>query len=118
MRSPNPLAGAADPPRVISDLPLADSPQGVLLPVRVIPRAPRSRIDGVRRGALLVRLAAAPVEGAANDALLAVLAEALGVPRARLVIQSGDRSRDKRVRVSGMTAEELQKRLAALLQDP
>jgi uncharacterized protein (TIGR00251 family) len=102
---------------VTLDLPLTDSPRGVLLPVHVIPRAPRSRIDGVRRGALLVRLAAAPVEGAANDELLAVLAEALGVPRARLAIHSGERSRDKRILVGGLTAGELRGRLAKLFQD-
>lgn len=55
-----------------------------LLKVRVIPRAGRSGIAGLRDGALLVRLAAAPVDGAANAELIAVLAEAIGVPERRI----------------------------------
>lgn len=73
-----------------------------LLEVRVVPRAGRSGIAGVREGALLVKLAAAPVDGAANAELIAVLAEALGVPKRSLEIVSGERSRSKRVRVAGL----------------
>jgi uncharacterized protein len=80
-----------------------DAPDGVVVSVRVVPRAPVSRIDGVRAGALLVRLQAAPVDGAANDALVAVLADALGVPRRHVTILSGARSRDKRVHVRGIS---------------
>ncbi|PYR58787.1 MAG: hypothetical protein DMF91_16325, partial [Acidobacteria bacterium] len=54
---------------------------GVILAVRVIPRARKSEIAGTRDGALLVRLAAPPVEGAANDALIEFLAKRLGAPR-------------------------------------
>ena len=70
--------------------------------MRVVPRAGRSGIAGMRDGAVLVRLAAAPVDGAANAELIAVLAEALKVPRRDIVIVSGERSRSKRVRVAGM----------------
>jgi len=69
--------------------------------IRVIPRAGRSGFAGVRAGALLVRLAAAPVDGAANDELIAVLAKALDVPRRSIEIVSGERSRAKRVRITG-----------------
>jgi uncharacterized protein (TIGR00251 family) len=79
----------------------ADSPLAAI-EVRVIPRAGRSGLAGMRDGAVLVRLAAAPVDGAANDELIAVLAAALGVSRRAIVIESGARSRAKRVRVAGM----------------
>ena len=70
--------------------------------VRVIPRAGRSAIAGVRDGAILVRLAAAPGAGAANAELIDLLAGTLQVPKRDIAIVSGDRSRSKRVRVAGM----------------
>ena len=73
-----------------------------LLEVRVIPRAGRSGVAGMRDGTLVVKLAAAPVDGAANAELIAVLAEALGVPKRSIEIVSGERSRAKRVRVAGI----------------
>ena len=75
---------------------------GIVLAVRVIPRAGRSGLAGTRDDAVLVRLGAAPVDGAANAELVAVLAEAFGVPRRNVVILSGERSRHKRVRVRGV----------------
>jgi uncharacterized protein (TIGR00251 family) len=61
-------------------------------------------VDGERGGAILVRLAAPPVDGAANDALVAFLAETLGVARRQVRIVAGHRSRDKRVEVDGLDA--------------
>jgi len=58
-------------------------------------------VDGLRGDAVLIRLAAPPVEGAANEALIAFLSEALGVPRRSIAIVSGEKSRDKRVRIEG-----------------
>ena len=84
---------------------------GTLLDVRVIPRAPRSAVAGVRDGALLVRLAAAPVDGEANDALLTLLARALDVPRRDLAIVAGARSRRKRIEVAGLAPSAVEARL-------
>lgn len=70
--------------------------------MRVIPRAGRSAIAGERDGAILVRLAAAPVEGAANAELIDLLASTLRVPKRDIAIVSGERSRSKRVQVAGM----------------
>jgi uncharacterized protein len=78
------------------------SAKAAVLDVRVIPRAPRTRVDGMRGAAILVRLAAPPVDGAANDALVAFLSEALAVPRRNIRIISGEKSRDKRVRIEGL----------------
>ena len=74
----------------------------MVLDIRVIPRAPRTRIDGTRGGAILIRLAAPPVDGAANDALVAFLSEALALPRRNIRVVSGEKSRDKRVEIEGL----------------
>lgn len=75
----------------------------VVIDVRVVPRAGRTGFDGERDGRLIVRLAAPPVEGAANEALIAFLAEALRLPRRNLRIVGGERSRNKRVAIEGAT---------------
>jgi uncharacterized protein len=77
----------------------------------VIPRSPRSRVDGLRGDAVLIRLAAPPVEGAANEALVAFLSDALGVPRRSIAIVSGEKSRDKRVRIEGLDEAAARERL-------
>lgn len=81
---------------------IAPVPGGIVISVRVIPRAARSGIAGTRDGALLIRLNAPPVEGAANDELVEVIAGALGVPARSVTIISGARSRNKRVQVGGI----------------
>lgn len=88
---------------------------GTLLDIRVMPRAPRSAVAGVRDGALLVRLAAAPVDGEANDALLTLLARALDVPRRDLAIVAGERSRRKRIEVAGLAPAVVEARLLPAL---
>jgi uncharacterized protein (TIGR00251 family) len=85
------------------------------LEIKVIPRAGRSGFGGLRDGALLVRLAAAPVGGAANDELIALLAKTLRIPRRAIMIVSGERSRSKRVRIAGIDREQA---LAKLIPDP
>jgi uncharacterized protein (TIGR00251 family) len=77
---------------------------GVIIDVRVIPRASKAGVGGTRDGALLVRLNAPPVEGAANDELVDVIAKSLGVPRRSVTIVSGERARMKKVRVDGLSA--------------
>jgi len=86
---------------------IVDSPDGAILDIRVVPRAGRTALAGMRNGALLIRLAAAPVDGAANAELLAFLARLLDLPRPRLLLVAGERARLKRVRVLGMTAAAL-----------
>jgi uncharacterized protein (TIGR00251 family) len=65
----------------------------------------------MRGDALLVRLAAPPVEGAANDALIRLLADTFDVPRRAVTLLSGERSRDKRVAIEGRTPAEARLRL-------
>ena len=75
--------------------------------VRVVPRASRSEIVGEHDGALRVRVSAAPVDGAANEELVRMLARAFHVPRNAVVISAGQTSRLKQVAVSGATSERL-----------
>lgn len=83
------------------------------LAVRVIPRAARNAIDGITEiGALRVRLTAPPVEGAANDALIAVLSDILGVPKRDVAIVRGERGREKVVLIAAPLAA-IQERLRA-----
>lgn len=85
---------------------------GRLLRVRVQPRAPRSEIVGWRAdGTLSVRVAAPPVEGRANAALAALLAEALDLRTSAVTIEQGLHGRVKLVRVEGVTPEEIRRRL-------
>jgi uncharacterized protein len=96
-------------------IPLSDTPAGVSFRVRVVPRAGRTAVAGERGDALLVRLAAAPVEGAANEALITMLAGILGCPRRDILIASGERSRDKVVRIDGMALAQVSAKLLAIL---
>jgi uncharacterized protein len=81
----------------------------------VIPRAGRTGVAGVRGDALLVRLAAPPVDGAANDALIALLADTFGCRRRDVTLVSGHASRTKRVAIAGMTPERVGSMLSAIL---
>jgi uncharacterized protein (TIGR00251 family) len=90
---------------------IESTPEGIVIAVRVIPRARRSGVAGTRGGALLVRLNAAPVDGAANAELIDVLAGVLGVPRRAITIAAGDRSRSKRVRIAGIDVDTARTRL-------
>lgn len=74
-----------------------------IVAVIVVPRASRTVVDGEHDGLLRVRLAAPPVDGAANAALLEHLARLCGLPRRAASLVSGDSSRRKRVRLAGIT---------------
>lgn len=78
---------------------------GVEIDVRVIPRARKTELGGVRDDAVVVRLAAAPVDGAANEALVDYFAALLRLPRRAVRIVSGERGRRKRLALAGVTAE-------------
>ena len=86
---------------------------GASLRVRVTPRAPREGIAGERDGALLVRLTAAPVEGAANAALVRLVARELGVAPSAVRVAHGSRGRDTVLVVAGVAPEDLRARLTA-----
>jgi len=79
----------------------------LLFPVHVVPRASKSLIVGEHDGALRVRIAAPPVDGAANEELVKTLAQAFNVSRRAVEITSGHNSKLKRVGVTGATPEML-----------
>ncbi|MDI3339517.1 MAG: DUF167 domain-containing protein [Sphaerobacter sp.] len=99
-----------------ADLSLRQTAEGTLLPVRVTPRAGRTAVDGIADGALRVRLAAPPVEGAANRALVELLADTLGLPKRGVEISAGERGRQKTVLLRGVTPAEVRERLATVLR--
>jgi uncharacterized protein (TIGR00251 family) len=86
--------------------------EGVVLSVRVIPRASKPGIAGTRDDALLVRLASPPVEGAANDELIDLIASCLGIARRQISIVSGVHGRRKRLKVIGTDASSVAASLA------
>jgi uncharacterized protein len=83
----------------------SDSGGALVFKVQVVPRASRSEIVGEHNGALRVRLTAAPVDGAANEALIRTLASAFKVPRNAVQITSGHTSKLKQVRITGGAPE-------------
>jgi uncharacterized protein (TIGR00251 family) len=80
--------------------------------IRVQPRSSRAGIDGVHGAAVRVRVNAPPVDGAANEAVIEVLAKALGVAKRAVTIVSGSTSRSKVVEVAGLSPEQLRQRLS------
>lgn len=95
----------------MSDWSITEANGSVTFAVRVAPRSSRNQIVGVEGGALKIKLTAPPVEGAANAALIEFVAEWLGVRRSAVSIVSGDKARNKLVRVTGVTREQVMQRV-------
>jgi uncharacterized protein (TIGR00251 family) len=100
--------------------PWSQTPDGLLLTVRVTPKASRTTITGTTplpdgRTALTIRLAAPPVDGAANTELTTFLARTLAVPKSAITLASGQTARVKTLRIVG-SAEALAKRLGDALE--
>ena len=93
-------------------IPLQDSGGVVTFAVKVHPRAKKDAIAGELGDALKISLTAPPVEGKANDACIEFFAKLLKVPRSSVTIASGQSNRRKVIRVSGLSAEEVRKRIA------
>jgi uncharacterized protein YggU (UPF0235/DUF167 family) len=83
------------------------------LSVRVVPRAARERLVRDPAGGLRAYLTAAPVDGAANRALIALVADRLGVAKRAVELTRGERSRDKLLSIQGLTADEVESRIAS-----
>ncbi|MGC1300554.1 MAG: DUF167 domain-containing protein [Alloacidobacterium sp.] len=90
---------------------LRETAAGVSFSVRAQPRASRTAISGIVGDAVKVALAAPPVEGKANEVLIRFFAELFEVPRAAVEIVSGESSRNKVVRVAGVSADIIRARL-------
>jgi uncharacterized protein len=88
-----------------------DTPAGATFAVKVHPRARQNALTGELGDAFKLSLTAPPVEGRANEACIEFLANLLKVPRSSVTIASGRSSRRKVIRVSGVSADEVHKRL-------
>jgi uncharacterized protein (TIGR00251 family) len=81
--------------------------------VHVVPNAKVDRVVGEHAGAMKIKLSAPAVEGKANAALIRFLAEQLKLPRHSIVLERGHRSRDKLIRIDGLSAEDVRTRMRA-----
>lgn len=84
---------------------------GAAFAVRVVPRSSKNEIVGLQGNALKIRVTAPPVEGAANEAIIALLAKKLRVPKSKMEIAAGAASRQKMVCVIDLLPEEVERRL-------
>jgi uncharacterized protein (TIGR00251 family) len=92
-------------------IPINERDGGVTFAIKVHPRAKKNAIAGEAGDALKLALTAPPVDGKANDACVKFFAKLLKVPRSSITIAAGQTSRNKVIRVAGISARELQARL-------
>ena len=95
---------------------LEEHPQGTVLPVRAHAGARRNGLGGQRSGSLQVSVTQAPEKGKANQAIIAVLAEALALRKSQIELLSGETSPQKRFLLRGITPADLQKRIAQFVE--
>lgn len=89
----------------------ASAPPACTIEIKAVPNAPRNAVVGWLGAALKVKVHAPALDGRANDALCAFLAEALGVPRRAVTLRSGDKARQKVVAIAGLDRAEVARRL-------
>ncbi len=87
----------------------AARPSQAVIRIRLTPRSSRNQVLGLKDGVFRIKLTAPPVDGKANQALIAFLSKALHVPKGNVTLVSGDASRDKTIRIHGMTGEEVER---------
>ena len=90
---------------------VTETEKGVIFVLRVVPRASRSEIAGIQDESLKIRITAPPVEGRANEACITLLSDFLQVPRSRIAILGGSKTKNKRVFVGGITRHHIEVRL-------
>ena len=96
---------------------VTESAKGVTFSVKVHPRARKNAITGAVGNALKLALTAPPVEGRANQAVIEFFAELFAIPRSSVTIASGETSRNKLVRIAGLTKVAVEARLSERLGD-
>lgn len=87
----------------------------VRMDIRVSPRASKNKVDGVRDGRLVVKVTAPPVDAAANEAVVALLADEFDMPKRQITIVLGATGRSKTVELAGVTADAIRARLSDIL---
>ena len=96
-------------------IPVHETPTGVSFAIKIHPRAKKSAITGELGDALKLAVAAPPIDSRANEACIEFLANLLDVPRSSVTIASGESSRRKVIRVAGLSADEVRRRLSGSL---
>jgi len=91
-----------------------ETASGLTVKIRAIPRASKNEIQGIYDDALKVRLTTAPVDGKANQALIRFLSKALKISKAQFQIAQGETSRHKVLRITGISKEELMKKIGIM----
>jgi uncharacterized protein (TIGR00251 family) len=92
-------------------IPISDTAHGATFAIKVQPRASRNAIIGELGDALKIALTTPPVEGRANETCIEFLAKVLKVPRSSVTIAAGETSRNKVIRVAGLSAADVRQRL-------
>jgi len=98
-------------------IPVKESTKGITLAVKVQPRAQKNAVAGVVGEALKLALTAPPVEGRANEAVVEFVAELFRIPRSSVTIASGLSSRNKVIRLTGVSRPAVEQRLMAILRE-
>lgn len=96
-------------------IPIRDTPSGATFQVKVHPRAKKNAITGVVGDALKVALTSPPVDGRANEACIAFFADFLNVARSSVTIAAGETSRNKVIRINGLSAAQIEAKLRVVL---
>jgi uncharacterized protein len=96
-------------------IPIQESAKGITFAVKVHPRARNNAVNGIVGDALKLALTAPPAEGRANQAVIEFFADLFQIPRSSVTIASGETSRNKVVRIAGMTRAAVEQRLARLV---
>jgi uncharacterized protein (TIGR00251 family) len=84
-----------------------ETPDGLEVRIRAVPRASKNEIQGMYDGALKIRLTTPPVDGKANQALIKFLSKALKISKAQIELVQGETSRHKMVKITGLSKEEI-----------
>ena len=95
---------------------LRESKKGLTFDIQVIPHASRAEIAGVQEGAFKVKVTAPPMEGAANEACIKLLARELGLKKSQMEISSGAKSRKKTVMIKDISKAELETKINNILK--
>ena len=85
--------------------------EGLLICINVQPRASRTGIVGIQADALKIKLTSPPVEGAANSLLIKFISKELGIAKSRIKLKSGEKSRQKKIIIEGMSEKEFLEKL-------
>lgn len=88
-----------------------ETKEGISFGVRIVPRASRNEIVGAHGGLLKVRIASAPVDGAANAELIRVMARHFNVARADVTIVSGETSKSKRIKIENLSKSDFEEKI-------